>query len=70
MWKLFALSASLAFCACAQNPQHDAPRIDGTSVESFHKSWQALSAGLTPTDQSKLSLAVLRIGLSDVGSVK
>lgn len=57
---LSVLLLALAAPALAAKPE---PRIDNSSIEAFHASWEQLYKALSRAEQQQLQLAVIRIAL-------
>jgi hypothetical protein len=59
--QVVTLLLALALCGCASHTLTEY-RIDSSSEDAFHRSWQALAGHLTPDQTAQLNIAVLLIG--------
>jgi hypothetical protein len=66
---LFACIGSVMLIACVHTPESTPVRIDGSTPEAFHTSWDRLHRSLTPQQQSQLDVAILPIALGKYKSL-
>jgi hypothetical protein len=60
---------AMILTACAHTASSTTLRIDSSTPEAFHASWQRLNKSLTSQQRSELSLAILPIALGKYKSL-
>jgi hypothetical protein len=66
---IFSCVASMILIACAHTSDAMPLRIDGSTPETFHSSWERLHRSLTLQQQSQLDVAILPIALGKYNSL-